>query len=186
MDHGMISNQSGKQVSARNIILIFTSNLGAVEMEKRAIGFGATSNDDAGKEAVNRWFAPEFRNRLDAAIQFNRLSVDNMSKILDKFIVQLNDLTQSKNVRVVFDQDAKKWLINRGFDPLMGARPLNKVMHEHVKRPLSREILFGKLCHGGSVIFHVTDNKLSYEIIETDFSMDEIDLVTTNIERIKT
>lgn len=181
MDNGMISSQNGKDACARNAFLIFTSNLGAAAMEKPRIGFGDPERTDEDKEAVRQWFAPEFRNRLDGAIMFNRLSKENMSRILDKFIVQLNTLTEQKNVSVVFDTDAKQWLMDKGFDRNMGARPLARVISEHVKKPLSREMLFGKLKNGGAVMFKMTDGKLGYDTIETGISQDDLDL-ETNME----
>ena len=172
MDNGIINSASGKMASARKAYLIFTSNLGAAEMEKPAIGFGNTEKIDEDKEAVKRWFAPEFRNRLDAIMNFNKLTKENMAKILDKFISKLNALTTSKNVSVVFDQAAKDWLIDRGFDRTMGARPLDRVIQEHVKKPLSKEILFGKLQLGGAVMFKLVDDKLVFDIINTTVAHD--------------
>lgn len=177
MDNGMISSHSGKTASARNAFLIFTSNLGAVEMEKSGIGFGNAERVNGGDEAVKQWFAPEFRNRLDATIQFDRLSKDSMNKVIDKFIAQLNALSQQKNISIVFDSAAKQWLIDRGFDRNMGARPLSRVIQEHVKKPISREILFGQLKTGGAVLFTVEHEKLIYNIIDTtiqhtDFELD--------------
>jgi len=179
MDNGMISSQSGKDASARSAFLIFTSNLGAAEMEKNSIGFGASSKDDASTDAVKQWFAPEFRNRLDGVIMFNRLSKNNMDRILDKFISQLNSLTERKNVNVVFDTDAKKWLMDQGFDRNMGARPLARVINEHVKKPLSREMLFGKLKNGGAVMFTMKDGALSYDVINTSIDPTDIEIDTS-------
>jgi ATP-dependent Clp protease ATP-binding subunit ClpA len=167
MDNGTINSASGKMASARNAYLIFTSNLGAAEMERPAIGFGNTEKTDEDKEAVKRWFAPEFRNRLDAIMNFNKLTKENMSKILDKFISKLNALTTAKNVSVVFDQPAKDWLIDKGFDRTMGARPLDRVIQEYVKKPLSKEMLFGKLQSGGAVVFKLVDDHLIFDIINT-------------------
>ena len=167
MDDGVISSQSGKTASARNVYLIFTSNLGAAALEKSKIGFGDPEIDNTENVAVKDWFTPEFRNRLDAIIPFNRLTKENMSKILDKFIFQLNILTKDKNVSVIFDPSAKEWLITHGFDRNMGARPLARVIAEHAKQPLSKEILFGKLKNGGIAMFTVTDNQLVYNILET-------------------
>jgi len=167
MDNGTINSASGKMASARNAYLIFTSNLGAAEMERPAIGFGNTEKTDEDKEAVKRWFAPEFRNRLDAIMNFNKLTKENMSKILDKFISKLNALTTAKNVSVVFDQPAKDWLIDKGFDRTMGARPLDRVIQEYVKKPLSKEMLFGKLQSGGAVVFKLVDDHLVFTIINT-------------------
>ena len=176
MDNGMISSQGGKTASARNVFLIFTSNLGAIEMEKSSIGFGNPERIDTGKEAVQQWFAPEFRNRLDATIQFGRLTKESMSKVLDKFISQLNTLSGDKKVSTVFDPDAKQWLIDRGFDRNMGARPLARVIQEHVKKPLSKEILFGKLRSGGAVLFTVENENLVYNVINTAIPSIDIEL----------
>jgi len=181
MDNGMISSQAGKTASARNVFLIFTSNLGASDMEKNSIGFGNSERNDAGQEAVKLWFTPEFRNRLDATIHFNRLTKDSMVKVLDKFINQLNDLSQNKSVTIAFDAQAKQWLIDKGFDKNMGARPLARVMQEHVKKPLSREILFGKLKNGGGVLFTADNGNLVHHIIETNFQQQDIELVNNEI-----
>jgi ATP-dependent Clp protease ATP-binding subunit ClpA len=177
MDNGMVSSQNGKTASARNIFLIFTSNLGAAEMEKNSIGFGKTEREGEDKAAIQQWFAPEFRNRLDAVIRFGKLSKDNMSKVLDKFIAQLNALSSNKNVSVVFDQPAKQWLIEKGFDRNMGARPLARVIEENVKKPLSREMLFGKLKNGGAVMFTEKDGKLSYDLIDTTIDISNVMLI---------
>jgi len=176
MDNGMISSQNGKTASARNAFLIFTSNLGAVEMEKSGIGFGAADRSDSGQDAVKQWFAPEFRNRLDATIQFGRLSKESMNRVLDKFVAQLNELSQQKHVSIVFDAAAKQWLIDKGFDRNMGARPLSRVIQEHVKRPLSREMLFGKLKNGGAVLFTVEEDRLIFNVIDTTIQQNELEL----------
>lgn len=181
MDNGIISGQSGKEASARNAYLIFTSNLGAAAMEKPRIGFGDSERTGEDTEAVKQWFAPEFRNRLDSVIMFNRLSKENMSKILDKFISQLNDLTASKNVSIVFDDESKAWLIDKGFDRLMGARPLARVIAENVKKPLSREMLFGRLKNGGGVMFSIKDGKLVFDVIETPTPAEHLSMEETII-----
>ena len=173
MDNGMITSNSGKSASARNAFLIFTSNLGAAAMEKPVLGFNAVERFDEDKEAIQQWFAPEFRNRLDAVIRFGKLTKDNMSRILDKFIAQLNALSSSKNVNVVFDPSAKEWLIDKGFDQNMGARPLTRVIDENVKKPLSREMLFGRLKNGGAVMFTTQDGKLIFDILETKITEEQ-------------
>jgi ATP-dependent Clp protease ATP-binding subunit ClpA len=165
MDNGVISSQNGKTASARHAFLIFTSNLGAAIMERPVIGFGNDERVDEDREEIKKWFSPEFRNRLDATMMFNRLTKNNMTLILDKFINQLNQLTEAKNVSVVFDSLAKDWLIEKGFDRNMGARPLSRVISDNVKTPLSREILFGKLKNGGCAAFTIKENKLQFDII---------------------
>jgi ATP-dependent Clp protease ATP-binding subunit ClpA len=186
MDNGKVSSQGGKEASAAHAFIILTSNLGASDMEKHGIGFGAGYRTDAGEDAIKRWFTPEFRNRLDAIIPFNRLDQQNMLLILDKFIAQLNVLSQSKNVRIIFDQSAKDWLINKGFDPLMGARPLARVMHEHVKKPLSREMLFGKLKNGGSVIFQAKIDGLVHEIMQNPVPAENTNMNQEQLEEFNT
>lgn len=163
MDRGVVTGSQGKTVSARNAVVIFTSNLGAAAMEKDLIGFGNTQTRDDDTKAINTFFTPEFRNRLDAIIKFNKLSKDNMGRIVDKFIGQLNELSAKKRVNIVVDAVAKEWLIDKGFDPKMGARPLARIIAENIKKPLSREMLFGRLKDGGAVTVSVTDNKLTFD-----------------------
>jgi len=162
MDNGIITNAAGKSVNARNIILIMTTNLGATDMARESIGFRKIEKDDDTK-AIDAFFPPEFRNRLDAVVKFNRLSKDNMSKIVDKFINDLRVLSLSKNVTINIDKVAKDWLIDKGFDKLMGARPLKRVISDNIKKPLSKEILFGKLKNGGAVSVTVKDDTLVFE-----------------------
>jgi len=181
MDYGTITNSNGKSVSARNAIVIFTSNLGATVVDKPVIGFNASNRDGEDIKAVKEHFTPEFRNRLDDIIKFNKLSIENMHSILDKYISALNAQTADKAVSVVLDEDAKKWIINKGFDAAMGARPLAKVIHTNIKQPLSREILFGKLKNGGGVIVHVENDKLTFEYVTVTTSLkneDEAELAT--------
>jgi ATP-dependent Clp protease ATP-binding subunit ClpA len=165
MDRGVVTGSQGKTVSARNAVVVFTSNLGAAAMEKDIIGFGNAQTRDDDTKAINTFFTPEFRNRLDATIKFNKLSKDNMSRIVDKFLGQLNELSAKKHVNIVLDALAKEWLTEKGFDPKMGARPLARVIAEHIKKPLSREMLFGKLKGGGAVSVTVTDDKLVFDYL---------------------
>ena len=165
MDHGTVTSSQGKSASARNAIVIFTSNLGAADMEKELIGFTKSSVRDEDTQAINRFFTPEFRNRLDAIIKFNKLSKDNMDLIVDKFLSELNTLSARKNVNIVCDSSAKQWLIDKGFDTNMGARPLSRVISDHIKKPLSREMLFGKLRYGGAVMITAKDGKLEFEYL---------------------
>jgi ATP-dependent Clp protease ATP-binding subunit ClpA len=174
MDNGMISSSNGKTASAKNAIVILTSNLGAASMEKESIGFqSSTVVRDDDTQAVNAFFAPEFRNRLDAIVRFNKLTKENMNRIVDKFINQLNTLSITKGVSIILDKAAKDWLIEKGFDKNMGARPLSRVISENIKKPLSKEMLFGKLQTGGSVMVTVKDDKLEFNYLTqlTDTSM---------------
>ena len=165
MDHGTVTSSQGKAASARNAIVIFTSNLGAAAMEKELIGFTKDDNRDEDTQAINKFFTPEFRNRLDAIIKFSKLTKDNMDSIVDKFITELNILSNSKHVNIVCDPAAKQWLIDKGFDKNMGARPLTRVITDNIKKPLSREMLFGKLRYGGAVMITAKDDKLEFEYL---------------------
>jgi ATP-dependent Clp protease ATP-binding subunit ClpA len=168
MDRGEITSQNQKTVSLRNVFLIFTSNLGATVMEKHTLGFGAGVNSDREAEsfaAVKRFFAPEFRNRLDAVISFSPLGKTVMRDIVDKFVVELNKLALVKNVQVMIDTAASDWLADQGYDSSLGARPLSRVIDTNIKKPMSREILFGSLVNGGTVDVTVDQdtNKLKLE-----------------------
>jgi ATP-dependent Clp protease ATP-binding subunit ClpA len=166
MDHGTITGNQGKSASARNAIVIFTSNLGAADMEKEKIGFGSdTALRDDDTQAINKFFTPEFRNRLDAVIKFKSLDKDNMVSIVDKFLTQMNELSAKKNVNIICDPAAKQWLIEKGFDKKMGARPLARIIAENIKKPLSREMLFGRLRNGGAVMITVKDSQLMFDYL---------------------
>ena len=166
MDRGVVTSSQGKTASARSAVVIFTSNLGAADMERESIGFHKPTLRDEDTKAVNMFFTPEFRNRLDAIVRFNKLSKDNMDLILEKFIKQLNDLSVKKNVSIVLDPTAKEWLIDKGFDKNMGARPLARVIADSIKKPLSKEMLFGKLKNGGAVMITAKDGKLEFDFME--------------------
>lgn len=180
MDRGMVTGSQGKSASARNAVIIFTSNLGAAAMEKELIGFGNAQTRDEDTKAVNTFFTPEFRNRLDAIIRFNKLTKDNMSRIVDKFLGQLNELSSKKRVNVVVDSAAKDWLIDKGFDPKMGARPLARVIAEHIKKPLSREMLFGKLKDGGAVTVKLLDEKLVFDYMDAGDTESVFDIIESD------
>lgn len=170
MDAGVLTSANQKTVHMHNVILIFTSNLGAQELDKSPLGFVSSTQtqlaDTESAPAVKKFFAPEFRNRLDAVVNFKVLTDTNMHLILDKFIANLNNMCATKKVTVTLDPQAKDWLIRNGFDPVMGARPLQRCVDEHIKKPMAREILFGKLKHGGSVLVTVdTDLKLKLDFL---------------------
>ena len=143
-----------------------TSNLGAADAEKNSVGFGSLERDGDPKDAVNKFFAPEFRNRLDGVIKFGKLDNDTMSKIVKKFIDELNSLIKDKSIQVKPTAAAMAYLINKGFDPKMGARPLQRTIDNMIKRPLSKEILFGKLTNGGIVEIDVVDKELTLNILD--------------------
>ena len=171
MDHGKLTDHNGKQIDFRNVILIMTTNAGAAEMSKSAIGFGKTARTGEDEEAIKRMFTPEFRNRLDAVIPFARLSREMISKVVEKFIFQLEAQLADRNVMIEMSPEAMEWIADHGFDEMYGARPLARVIQEHIKKPLAEELLFGKLEGGGTVRVVVAggegEKALSFEIIET-------------------
>ena len=160
MDYGNVTGSNGKKADCRNITLIMTSNLGAEEMEKNNIGFGPSERTGEDDAAMKRFFPPEFRNRLDATIRFDKLGKDTMKLIVKKFLAELNAMTVEKNVEVNASDEAIEFLIKKGFNAKMGARPLQRVIDEEIKKPLSRMILFGELSEGGRV-----DVSLSKDVI---------------------
>ncbi|MEB3416302.1 ATP-dependent Clp protease ATP-binding subunit ClpA [Alteriqipengyuania sp. WL0013] len=164
MDNGRLTDHHGKTVDFRNVVLIMTTNAGAAMMETRGIGFGDVSKADAGEEAVKKLFTPEFRNRLDAIVPFAYLGTETISRVVDKFILQLELQLAEQNVEITFDADARGWLAKRGFDKLFGARPMARLIQEKVKQPLAEELLFGKLSDGGEVAVSVKDDKLAFEL----------------------
>jgi ATP-dependent Clp protease ATP-binding subunit ClpA len=166
MDNGFVTGSNGKKADARNAIVILTSNLGAADAEKNSVGFGSLERDGDPKDAVNKFFAPEFRNRLDGIIKFGKLDHKTMILVIKKFIDELNALVKDKNVHIKPNTDAVDFLIKKGFDSKMGARPLQRTIDEMIKRPLSKEILFGKLTNGGVVEVVVENNELKLNIID--------------------
>ena len=166
MDNGFVTGSNGKKADARNAILILTSNLGAADAEKNGVGFSSLERDSDPKDAVNRFFSPEFRNRLDGIIKFGKLDQQTMIKVVKKFIDELNALIKDKNVHVRPNVEAVEFLIKKGFDSKMGARPLQRTIDEFIKKPLSKEILFGKLTNGGVVEIGVADDKLTLNYVD--------------------
>lgn len=172
MDYGTLTDNTGRKADMRNVILIMTSNIGAREMEKPAVGFGDRSKDQIGKaeESVQRLFSPEFRNRLDAVVRFNPLPEEIVLKIVDKFIKELNEQLMAKNITVEITEKMRRWLAKKGFDPKFGARPLQRIIQKEIKSPLVEEILFGKLSNGGRVIADVFDDSVNFEIDDSIFA----------------
>lgn len=171
MDHGKLTDHSGKAISFRNVILIMTSNAGAADMAKPPMGFGRERREGDDEEAINKLFTPEFRNRLDAVIPFAPLPPEVISKVVEKFIFQLEAQLQERNVTIELTDAANKWLARKGYDSRYGARPLGRVIQENIKKPLANELLFGKLEGGGTVQVIVTEvdgvESLDFEIIPT-------------------
>jgi ATP-dependent Clp protease ATP-binding subunit ClpA len=167
MDYGKLTDHNGKTVDFRNVILIMTTNAGAWDLAKPSIGFGSGVREGDDQEAINRMFTPEFRNRLDAVISFAPLSVDTIGRVVDKFVLQLEEQLADRNVIIELDDSARAWLADKGYDRLFGARPLARVIQEHIKKPLAEELLFGQLSKGGIVrVTHKLDEdnlSFSYE-----------------------
>ncbi|MBC9034892.1 ATP-dependent Clp protease ATP-binding subunit ClpA [Sphingomonas sp. JC676] len=164
MDNGKLTDHHGKTVDFRNTILIMTTNAGASDMARESIGFGESSREDVQEEAVKKLFTPEFRNRLDAIVPFDYLPSEVVARVVEKFILQLELQLADRGVHIQLDDESKKWLTERGYDKLYGARPMGRLIQEKVKQPLAEELLFGKLVHGGEVTVKLKDNALAFEV----------------------
>jgi len=164
MDNGFVTGSNGKQADGRNCILVMTSNLGARDNENNTIGFGELERDGEDDKAIKKFFAPEFRNRLDAVVKFGRLSQDIVEKIVVKFIDDINQQVKDKNIELKPTKEVVKWLAEKGYDKKMGARPLARIIDSEIKSPLSRKVLFGELVNGGSVEITLTDHKIDFTI----------------------
>jgi ATP-dependent Clp protease ATP-binding subunit ClpA len=164
MDHGKLTDHNGKQIDFRNVVLIMTTNAGASEMSKTAIGFGRTTREGEDEEAIKRLFTPEFRNRLDAIIPFAPLTPEIIQRVVDKFVAQLETQLLDRNVTIALTDEARAWLAEKGFDPLFGARPLGRVIQEHIKKPLADDLLFGKLSRGGRVLVRLENGALAFDV----------------------
>jgi ATP-dependent Clp protease ATP-binding subunit ClpA len=164
MDHGELTDHNGRTVNFRNVILIMTSNAGAAEQAKSAIGFGRDRREGEDTAAVERIFTPEFRNRLDAIISFAPLPKEVILQVVEKFVLQLEVQLLDRNVHIELTGPAADWIADKGYDDKMGARPLARVIQEHIKKPLAEELLFGKLAKGGVVKVGVKDGALELRI----------------------
>jgi ATP-dependent Clp protease ATP-binding subunit ClpA len=171
MDYGKLTDNNGKTVDFRNVILIMTTNAGASDMSKPVMGFGGVAREGEDTEAIKRLFTPEFRNRLDAVIPFAGLTPKIIRSVVDKFVDQLAAQLADKRVSIELDDEAKAWLAERGYDPLYGARPLARVIEEHMKKPLADELLFGRLAKGGKVTVTIQDDKPTFIIVPTGQSL---------------
>ena len=166
MDHATLTDNNGRKADFRNIIMIMTTNAGAREISGAPLGFGKTSNVGKGKEAIEKMFSPEFRNRLDAMVSFNRLSPEVIERVVDKFIMELDIQLNEKKVFLHLSPKGRRWLAKRGYDPIFGARPMERLMQTEIKRSLAEEILFGKLQNGGKVDIDESDDKLTFTYSE--------------------
>jgi len=166
MDHGKLTDHNGRQVDFRNVILIMTSNAGAADMAKAAIGFGRDRREGEDTAAIERTFTPEFRNRLDAVISFAPLGKEIILQVVEKFVLQLEAQLMDRGVHIELTPEAAEWLGDKGYDDKMGARPLGRVIQEHIKKPLAEELLFGKLVKGGVVRVTVRDDAIDLQFEE--------------------
>ena len=164
MDHGKLTDTNGREANFRNAIIVMTTNAGAAQAARRSIGFVEQNHATDAMEVIRRAFAPEFRNRLDAVIQFGSLDMEHILRVVDKFLIELETQLQEKHVSLHVDADARRWLAEHGFDPQMGARPMARVIQENVKRQLADELLFGKLADGGRVYLSVKDGKIDARV----------------------
>jgi ATP-dependent Clp protease ATP-binding subunit ClpA len=164
MDHGTLTDNNGRKSDFRHVIIVMTTNAGAQEMNRPAIGFIAADNASDGMEAVRRLFSPEFRNRLDAIIQFAPLSPATIDRVVDKLLVEAEAQLEQKGVALTVDEPARRWIAVRGYDAKMGARPMARVIQEHIKRPLAEELLFGRLADGGQARVSVAEDGNSLKI----------------------
>jgi ATP-dependent Clp protease ATP-binding subunit ClpA len=151
MDHGTLTDNNGRKADFRHVIIVMTTNAGAADMARTPIGFTASDTTSDGMEAIKKLFSPEFRNRLDAVIQFGGLDEATIERVVEKLLVEIETQLESKRVALQLDDPSRRWIAQKGYDPKMGARPMARIIQEHIKRPLAEELLFGKLVGGGTV-----------------------------------
>jgi ATP-dependent Clp protease ATP-binding subunit ClpA len=170
MDHGTLTDNNGRKADFRHVIIVMTTNAGAFEMSRPSIGFTQSDTTSDGMEAIRRLFSPEFRNRLDAVVQFAGLDQDTIERVVDKLLIEAEAQLEQKRVSISIDEPARRWIAKKGYDPKMGARPMARVIQEFIKRPLAEELLFGKLVNGGHVEVTLSEegDKLKLETRATD------------------
>jgi ATP-dependent Clp protease ATP-binding subunit ClpA len=168
MDHGTLTDNNGRKADFRNVVIVMTTNAGATDMSRPSIGFTHQDHSTDGMEAIKKLFAPEFRNRLDAIIQFKALDPTIITRVVDKFIYELEAQLQDKGVTLDVDDSAREWLAEHGFDAKMGARPMARVIQEHIKKPLAEELLFGRLAKGGHLVIRAEDGQLVHDVKEEE------------------
>ena len=165
MDNGTLTDSNGRKADFRHVIIVMTTNAGASDMERSGIGFTQKDHAEDGNEAIKMLFTPEFRNRLDASIQFSALDMDIVKRVVDKFIMALEGQLEERNVAITVSEDARAWLARNGYDRAMGARPMARLIQEHVKKPLADELLFGELANGGEVVITLKKDKLDLHFL---------------------
>ena len=176
MDHGTLTDNNGRKADFRNVIVIMTTNAGAESISRRTIGFTSQDHSTDGMEAINRMFTPEFRNRLDSIVQFDPLGEDVILTVVDKFLTELQGQLDEKRVTIDVDEDARLWLVEKGYDKNMGARPMERVIQEYIKKPLAEMVLFGGLSQSGGtalVRLNKAENKLDVVMEEEELALEE-------------
>ena len=168
MDRGVLTDTNGREANFKNVILVMTTNAGAQLAARRTMGFVEQDHASDALEVIRKAFTPEFRNRLDAIVEFRALDFKHVLRVVDKFLIELEVQLQEKQVTLDVDADARKWLAEHGFDPHMGARPMARVIQDNVKRLLAEELLFGKLADGGKVRLSVKGDKLDVEVEQAE------------------
>jgi ATP-dependent Clp protease ATP-binding subunit ClpA len=171
MDHGTLTDNNGRSADFRNIILVMTTNAGATEGSRASIGFTHQDHSSDSMKVIEKNFSPEFRNRLDAIVQFKPLDISVVGSVVDKFIFELEALLDEKNVTLSLNADARLWLAENGCDPKMGARPMARLIQEKIKKPLANDLLFGKLAQGGHVRIYVENQALCFAIESKSLSV---------------
>jgi ATP-dependent Clp protease ATP-binding subunit ClpA len=177
MDHGTLTDNNGRKADFRNVILIMTTNAGAEEGARSSIGFTEQNHATDSFKALERSFSPEFRNRLDAILQFKPLDISVVGSVVDKFIFELEALLADKNVTLSLDAGARNWLAVRGYDAKMGARPMARLIQEKIKKPLAEDLLFGRLANGGHVRIEVENDALVFAIESKQMTATELNQV---------
>ena len=180
MDHGTLTDNNGRKADFRHVIIVMTTNAGAFEMNRPSIGFTQADSASDGMEAIRRIFSPEFRNRLDAVIQFSSLDPATIERVVDKLLVEVETQLEQKGVQLTVDDTARSWIARKGYDPKMGARPMARLIQDHIKRPLAEDLLFGKLVGGGNV--RVTVSEDGTELVLIARSAHEPELLTQSSE----
>jgi ATP-dependent Clp protease ATP-binding subunit ClpA len=164
MDHGTLTDNNGRKADFRNVIIVMTTNAGASEASRASIGFTTQDHSSDAMSAIKKLFTPEFRNRLDAIIQFNGLEKETIMSVVDKFLFELEEQLAAKHVNIAFGEGVKEWLAERGYDPQMGARPMARVIQENIKKPLAEELLFGELAQGGKIRVDLGEDGLTFDV----------------------
>ena len=168
MDYGKLTDHNGKSVDFRNVILIMTTNAGAIDISKKRIGFNSKRSNDDNQEAINKLFSPEFRNRIDSTIHFNHLSKEVVLSIVDKFIIEVEAQLDDKGVTLSIEDDAKEYLANKGYDEIYGARELSRIIQEEVKKPIAEELIFGKISKGGHILISMKEKNINFDYFKKE------------------